>query len=197
MKIQRLPCLLAACLLGACGSLPQAGRQAVQHDLGGAFEVLPVSSVPLRALSVSAMPLVSGLSMSYRSAQHPTERGGYGYNRWAAAPASLLDAALNRLLPLDREAACRLDFQLADLLLEIDAAGQGSVRLSGVARIVGEDRRILAQRTFELREPVARVEPAALALGARATANRLAAMLAEPDAAIETACRRTARKTGS
>lgn len=194
MKFQGFLAVLLSCLLAGCGSLPQAGRQSIQHDLGGAFEPLPAAPLPLRAVSVSAAPLASSLAMNFREAARPTERGSYAYNRWAAAPASLLDVALNRLLPLDREAACRLDFQLTELLLEIDAAGQGSVRLTGFSRIVADDRRILDQRPVELSEAVARVEPAALALGARAAARRLALTLAANDAAIEAACRRAPRK---
>lgn len=159
--------LSALILAGACGILPKASPQLVQHDLGGGFRALAQKPLPLRSVTVSATPVVSGLNMNYREASRPTTRGAYAFNRWAAPPANLLDQALSRLLPIDVSGRCRLNFLLSDFLLEIDESGVGNVLLAGSLRLSLDGKNSIYKRIVDIRVPVDQVEPAGLALGER------------------------------
>lgn len=166
--------LLSAILLTGCGLVPKATPALVQHDLGGGFRAQAHKPLPVRALTVSATPVVAGLNMHYRDAERPTTRGAYSFNRWAAPPATLVDQALVRLLPLDPSGRCRLNFQIADFILEIDEQDQGSALLAGTLRISLDGRNSVYRRIVDVRVPLSKVEPAALALGQRQAVKQLA-----------------------
>lgn len=161
-------------LMAACGILPKASPQLVQHDLGGGFRSLAQKPLPLRQVTVSATPVVAGLNMNYREASRPTTRGAYTFNRWAAPPANLLDQALARLLPIDVSGRCRLNFLLSDFLLEIDESGTGAVLLAGSLRLSLDGKNAVYKRIVDIRVPVDQIEPAGLALGERKAAIQLA-----------------------
>lgn len=166
--------VLAACVLSACGVLPRSAPQLVQHDLGSAFES-PAGrgQVPLRGLTVTAAPIVGGLSMYYREAAQPTKRGVYAYNRWAAPPASMVENALVRLLPLEPGGRCRLTVHLADFIVEIGADGAGSALLAAELRLAADARPGVLQRVSDLRVPVPTVDPASAAQALREAVRRL------------------------
>ena len=173
-----LACLSLAFLLTACGSLPKAASSPSQHDLGGSFHALKHAGLPVQRLTVSAAPVVASHVMAYREAVRPTLRGAYAFNRWAAPPANLVEQALGRILPMKAGSHCRLDFQLADAILEIDRENQASVLLSGSLRLIGAEGGLLARELVEQRSPVAKPGPAEEAEGLRLAVEALAGQTA-------------------
>lgn len=166
--------LVFALMLSACSVLPQSAPQLAQHDLGSGFAPPPGRGlVPLRSLNVLAAPVVGGLSMYYREAAQPTQRGVYAYNRWAAPPASLVENALVRLLPLEPGARCRLAVQLSDFIVEIGTDGTGSALLAAELRLAADGRPAVTQRISDVRVAVPKVDPAAAALALRQAVQRL------------------------
>lgn len=172
--------LLAALGLAACSVLPKSAPQLVQHDLGSIVPVASRKSVPLRLLTVTAAPVVSGLSMYYRDAVEPTHRGVYAYNRWAAAPASLVENALVRLLPQEAGGRCRLVVHLSDLIVETaSGTNSGVALLAAELQLSADQRGTSILRVVDLRIPLAEVSPAAAAHGLREAVLRLGDEAAE------------------
>lgn len=173
--MKKLSLLLAlSALLVGCGIAPKATPALIQHDLGGGFRAQARKSLPLRSLTVSATPVVAGLNMHYRDAERSTTRGAYAFNRWAAPPATLVDQALSRLLPMDPAGRCRLNLLLSDFILEIDEADKASALLAGTLRISLDGRNSVYRRIVDVRVPLEKVEPAALAMGERQAVIQLA-----------------------
>lgn len=161
-------------LLAGCGLVPKTTPALVQHDLGGGFRTQARKPLPLRALTVTATPVVAGLNMHYRDAERSTTRGAYAFNRWAAPPATLVDQALSRLLPMDPAGRCRLNLQLSDFILEIDEADKATALLAGTLRISLDGRNSVYRRIVDVRVPLDKIEPAALAMGERQAVIQLA-----------------------
>lgn len=159
--------LCIAMLASGCGLLPPAAPSLTQHDLGSGFRTLARPPLPLRTVGVSSTPVVAGLSMHYRKADQPTTRGVYAFNRWAAPPATLVDQALTRLLPIEPSGRCRLSLQLSDFILEIDEAGNGAALLAGTLRLSLDGRNAVFKRNVDVRVPVAKVQPSSQAEGLR------------------------------
>lgn len=131
-----LVALFAAVMLTAC-SLPKPAPSVTQHDLGGVF---PVSAshpaVSLRAVQVTAQPLVATTAMLYREASDPTRRGVYALNRWAATPASMVEAALSRQLAPEGNGRCRLQYSLGEFIIDVDAAGHARALIAADATVI-------------------------------------------------------------
>jgi cholesterol transport system auxiliary component len=155
-------------LCSACGLVPRPAQVLTQHDLGNDFEA-PTGrkALPLRAISVSATQVVAGLSMYYRYNAQPTERGVYAYNRWAAPPATLVEQALTRVLPIESTGRCRLGLQISDVILEINRKGFGKLLLAGQLSVSLDGKNPVFKRVADVRVPLQRVEPAAEAEGLR------------------------------
>lgn len=164
MKTALLALLLAG-LASGCGVLPPATPSVIQHDLGSGFQALARPPLALRTITVSASPLVAGLSMQYRTADQPTARGVYAFNRWAAAPASLVEQALGRLLPLEAAGRCRLHVAIADFILDADANSTGAAVVAANLRVSRDDKTPVFKRNVDIRIPLSRVQPAAGAEG--------------------------------
>jgi ABC-type uncharacterized transport system auxiliary subunit len=157
-----------------CGLVPRSAAILTQHDLGTDFEV-PTGrpSLPLRSISVSATPVVAGLSMYYRFNAQPTERGVYAYNRWAAPTATLVEQALTRMLPIESTGRCRLGFEISDVILEINRKGFGKVLLAGQLSVSLDGKNPIFKRVADVRIPLDRVEPSAEAEGLRDAVKQL------------------------
>ncbi|MDB5800669.1 MAG: ABC-type transport auxiliary lipoprotein component [Rhodocyclales bacterium] len=169
-------------MLSAC-SLPGAAPTVTQHDLGGMFPVASVKSpVPLRSIQVGAQPLVATPAMQYREASQPTRRGTYALNRWAATPASMLDAALVRQLAPDGSGRCRLQYSLGEFLIDVDADGKARAILAADASLLrdavispgGSVPASMARQSFDISVPMREASPAAGALALREAAHKLA-----------------------
>ena len=172
--MKRIVMTLAVLGLAACGVLPASAPQPAQHDIGSGFVPQAGSAVlPLRNLSVSAAPIVGGLSMYYREAANPTRRGVYTYNRWAASPASLVENALVRLMPFESGGRCRLTVVVSDVIVELGANGEGSALLATELRLTADGRSGAKHRVSDIRVPVPKVEPASMALAVREAVIRL------------------------
>lgn len=172
--MKKLSALISCLVLSACGLLPSAAPPLVQHDLGGGFRTLARPALPLRTVAVSATPVVAGLSMHYRNANDPTTRGIYAFNRWAAPPATLVDQALTRLLPVETSGRCRLSFLLSDFILEIDEQGKGSALLAGTLRLSLDGKNVVFKKLVDIHVPLAKVAPSAEAQGLREAVIALA-----------------------
>ncbi|MBK9392868.1 MAG: hypothetical protein IPO35_04015 [Uliginosibacterium sp.] len=170
---------LSVCGLCSCGVLPPASPSVIQHDLGSGFVRLLREPLGLRAVTVSASPMLAGLAMHYRTADQPTVRGIYAFNRWAAPPAVLVEQAAVRLLPLDPGGRCRLSIVMADFILEVDAAGRGEAVIASNLRLTRDDRPAVLTRSLDVRVPVAAVQPALAAQGLREAVGVLADQTAD------------------
>jgi len=166
-------------LMSSCSLMPAASPPLTQHDLGGSFAPLTHAPLPLRTVTVSAAPVLAGLSMQYRTADQPTILGVYAYHRWAATPASLVDQALTRLLPLEPSGRCRLSVQLSDFVLELDEKGQGAVFLAGALRLSADGKSQTFKRIVDIRIPIAKAEPGGQAQGLRQAVISLADQAAD------------------
>lgn len=89
-----------AVLLSACNSFGRLPTQYSVHDLGipgSTRHALPVS---MRAIQVRAPSWLGSSAMQYRAADAGNlTRRAYVSNRWAAAPAEMVELALQRALP--------------------------------------------------------------------------------------------------
>lgn len=87
-------------LISACGSLGRLPAQYSVHDLGLPGKPGSPLVLPTRAIQVRAPSWLGSSAMQYRAADadNPTRRA-YVSNRWAAAPAELVEVALQRALP--------------------------------------------------------------------------------------------------
>jgi len=160
--------------LAAC-SLPAAAPAQTQHDLGGVFpQGNARSPVPLRIVQVSAQPLVASIAMQYREAAQPTRRGSYALNRWAASPATMVEAGLTRMLGLEGGAKCRVQFSLAEFIIDVDANGKSRALLAADAALFREQTQAVAQRSFDIAVPMKEAGPAAGALALREAVQKLA-----------------------
>lgn len=87
-------------LLSACGSLGRLPTQYSVRDLGLPGKAGAPPPIPIRAIQVKAPSWLGSSAMQYR-ASDPVNllRRAYIGNRWAAAPAELVEVALQRALP--------------------------------------------------------------------------------------------------
>ncbi|MFA9441741.1 hypothetical protein ACDA63_19090 [Uliginosibacterium sp. sgz301328] len=166
---------VAVAALSACTVLPEAAPRVIEHDLGAPFAVGAARSpVALRALNVTAQPMIAGVTMFYRDAREPTRRGAFAFNRWSAPPAAMVDAALNRLLAVDGGGRCRLQVTLGEFIIDVDAAGKGQAMLSANLRLAG-DPAANAQTIIDIAVPMTRVDAATGAAAMRQAVNQLGA----------------------
>ncbi|HSD38618.1 MAG TPA: hypothetical protein VLC92_13980 [Rhodocyclaceae bacterium] len=172
--------LAAACamMLSAC-SLPGAAPTLTLHDLGGVFpQGSAKSPVALRSVQVIAQPIVATFDMQYREASQPTRRGKYGLNRWAATPASMVEAALARQLAPQGSGRCRLQYSLGEFIIEVAADGQTRALLVADA-IVLRDAQAGAgggslRQGFDVSVPMREASPAGGAIALREAVIKLA-----------------------
>jgi ABC-type uncharacterized transport system auxiliary subunit len=171
---------LASCLLLAACSLPSAAPTQVQHDLGGMFPSgSSRSPIALRSVQMVAQPVVASLDMQYREAAQPTRRGKYALNRWAASPASMVETALVRQLAPDGNGRCRLQFSLAEFIVEVDAAGKSRAVLAADAIVLRDPQTGIPaaalRQGFDVAVPMSETSPAAGAMALREAVIKLAA----------------------
>lgn len=170
--------LVSALMLNAC-SLPSAAPTVTQHDLGGMFPLGSAKSpVALRGIQVSAQPLVASFDMQYREASQPTRRGKYGLNRWAATPASMIEAALIRQLSPDGSGRCRLQYSLGEFIIDVDAGGKARAVLAADAVVLRDAQGGVAggvlRQSFDIAVPMREASPAAGAMALREAVTKLA-----------------------
>ncbi|MEC5386485.1 hypothetical protein VVD49_12175 [Uliginosibacterium sp. H3] len=170
---------LATLLLVAACSLPNAAPTLTQHDLGGMFPAGAARSpVALRNVQVVAQPLVASLDMQYREAAQPTRRGKYALNRWAASPASMVETGLVRQLAPDGNGRCRLQFSLAEFIIEVDASGKSRAVVAADAIVVRDAQTGVPaaslRQGFDVTVPMQETSPAAGAMALREAVTRLA-----------------------
>jgi uncharacterized lipoprotein YmbA len=162
----------------AC-STPSPAPQLIQHDLGGSFAAGATRSpIPLRNVQVIAQPLVSGTAMLYRERAQPTRRGMYASNRWAASPASMVEAALTRSLGLEGGARCRLQISLGEFIIEVEQGGAAQAVLSADAILLRDAQQLVTQKSVDVRVSLQGSGPAAGALALRSAVEQLAAQSA-------------------
>lgn len=161
-------------MLTAC-STPSPAPQLTQHDLGGSFAAGAARSpVPLRSLQVIAQPVVASTAMLYRERTQPTRRGIFASNRWAAPPASMVEAALTRGLGLEGGARCRLQISLGEFIVEVEQGGAAHAVLSADSQLLRDAQQLVAQKSFDLRVALQGSGPAAGALALRGAVEQLA-----------------------
>jgi hypothetical protein len=164
--------------LAAC-ALPSAAPTVTQHDLGGIFPSGGARSpIPLRNVTVGAQPVVATFDMQYREASQPTRRGKYAFNRWAAAPAAMVEAALVRQLAPDGSGRCRLQVSLAEFIIEIDANGKSRAVLAADASVLRDPQTgvpaAAMRQGFDISVPMQETSPAAGAMALREAVIKLA-----------------------
>ncbi|KAF7599424.1 MAG: hypothetical protein CGU28_10630 [Candidatus Dactylopiibacterium carminicum] len=171
--------LLPLCLMLAGCALSKPAAPLREHDLGPMFET-PAGRAPvvLRKLSVSAAPQLSGLSMHYREAAHPTRLGSYVQHRWVTPPPNLVRQAMLRLLPQEPGERCSLMVLLNEFNVDIDAGGAARAVLASELKLSRDGQEIL-RRPADLRVPMPRPAPGEGALALREATIRLSQCIAD------------------
>lgn len=94
--MKRLVTILAGTLLAACGG-SVATVEPVRYDFGSLSGSGSGSSLPISAVDVQTAPSLTGSAMHFRlTYAEPQRRRTYAESRWAAPPAELLEAFLER-----------------------------------------------------------------------------------------------------
>lgn len=178
--------LLAAALTG-CGTLarPPAVNVVKLQLLGEDAQIVAVEPIgaSIAVAEPTAMPGFSTARFAYL--QSGPELRYYGRHEWSASPARLLQPALVRALDLSGGfsavtappsialADLRLDVELTRLVHDFREHEGGEMVLAVRAQLTSlRDRRVLATRSFEYREP-AEANPVAGAIAADRALARL------------------------
>ncbi len=179
---------LLAVVLAGCGTLarPPAVNMVKLQLLGEDAQIESVEPVgaSIAVAEPSALPGFSTPRFAYL--QQGLELRYYGRHEWTASPARLLQPALVRALdksggfsavtapPSIALANLQLDVELTRLVHDFRESEGGEIVLAVRVQLTSlQDRRVLATRTFEYREP-AEAHPVA---GAEAADRALARLL--------------------
>lgn len=176
MSPSRIPALALSALLAACAA-PSAVRAPAVHDFGpDGLASLASPAVPLRRVEVTGPAWLATNAMQYRLlGRNETERRSFADNRWAALPVQLLEQRLQRRLPARSDSRCKLQVKLDELIQEFAQDGTSRVRLSGIARLVGERGEDLIDGfAFDYRQAAPSADAAAGVRASAAASERLA-----------------------
>lgn len=148
--------LLIAIGISGCSLMPsQAVLQRV-HDFGPLPTAAPDPPAHIRVESVAAPTWLSTDAIHYRLVyDDPTQLRSYADHRWAAPPAEMLGARLQRLLPQsavtdkDHTAVYVLDVTILEFEQDFPAANSADVRVELQASLRSAvDGHVVAQRSF-------------------------------------------------
>ena len=117
----------AACLVCACSSFGRLPTQYSVHDLGATTEAPTTLALPTRSIQVRAPSWLGSSAMQYRAADPGSlTRRAYVSNRWAAAPAELVELALQRSLAASNPngGGCVLAVELDEFIQVFPSATQ-------------------------------------------------------------------------
>lgn len=163
--------------LTACISRPTPLAAPAVHDLGLPAAPAQASlSVPLRGIAVQGATWLNSNAMQYRYARQQTSRRFvYADNRWAAAPAQLLESRLLRRLALaPGMSRCRLQIRLDEFIQVFDTQDSSRGVLAGELLLDGERAGgALARQPFEIAVPAASADPAGGVVALSAAADQL------------------------
>ena len=188
MKTRNCLLMAAVLALAACGTLsrPPAVNIAKLQLLGEGAEIARGEPLGVSIAVADANALPGFATPRFAYLQHDLELRYYGRHEWAASPERLLQPAVVRALdqsgrfsaviapPGIALADLRLELELTRLVHDYRAREGGEVVLAVRAQLTElAERRVLATRTFEYREP-ASADPVA---GAQAADRALARLL--------------------
>ena len=151
--------MIAGALLAACGG-NVATVEPVRYDFGSLAGGGSGSRLPVAAVDVQAAPALTGPAMHYRLAySEPLRRRTYAESRWAAPPAELLKAFLERRFFVFPEAdasgnGCRLELVIDEFEQRFDDPRQSKAILEVRAALTPMHRgEILSRKSFLIRKP--------------------------------------------
>jgi cholesterol transport system auxiliary component len=176
MSHRLLSALALSLLIAACAT-PSGVRAPAVHDFGpDVLASLASPAVPLRRVEVTGPAWLATTAMQYRLlGRTETERRSYADNRWAAQPVQLLEQRLQRRLPARSDSRCKLQVKLDELIQEFAVDGTSRVRLTGIARLVGERGEDLVDGlSFDYRQTAQSVDAAGGVRASAAASERLA-----------------------
>ena len=172
--------ILAGALLAACGG-NVATVEPVRYDFGTLAGGGSGSRLPVAAVDVQAAPALTGPAMHYRLAySEPLRRRTYAESRWAAPPAELLKAFLERRFFVFPEAdasgnGCRLELVIDEFEQRFDDPRQGMAILEARAALTPMHRgEILSRKSFVIRKPAPTPDARGGVAGARDAVHALA-----------------------
>jgi len=194
--------ILAGALLAACGG-NVVTIDPVRYDFGSLSGGGQGSRLPVAAVEVQAVPSLSGPGMQYRLAYaEPQRRRAYAESRWAAPPAELLQAFLDRRFFVFPEAdasgnGCRLELVLDEFEQRFDDPQQSKAIIEVRAALTPMHRgEILSRKNFLIRKPAPTPDARGGVAGARDAVHALAddldawlGELARARPALEKRCR--------
>jgi cholesterol transport system auxiliary component len=172
--------ILAGALLAACGG-NVATVEPVRYDFGSLAGGGSGSRLPVAAVEVQAVPALNGPAMHYRLAYaEPLRRLTYAESRWAAPPAELLQAVLERRFFVFPEAdasgnGCRLELVIDEFEQRFDDPRQSKAILEVRAALTPMHRgEILSRKSFLIRKPAPTPDARGGVAGARDAVHALA-----------------------
>lgn len=174
--------ILAGAVLAACGG-SVATVEPVRYDFGSSSASGSGSPVPIAAVDVQAASSLTGPAMHFRLAYaEPQRRRTYTESRWAAPPAELLEAFLERRFFSRADSSghgCRMQVVVDEFEQRFDDPQQSHAVVEGRAVLTplpgGE---VFSRKAFLVRKPAHTADARGGAASARDAVQALADDLA-------------------
>lgn len=151
--MKKILLLLAAALVGACGSLPKSAPPITIYDFGLPAARLAADGQWSRlALEVKSPPWFDSLNIDYRLAyEDPLKPREYAGSRWAGTPGALLALRLRQQIGTVSAAGntasdCLLRVELQEFSQIFDAPQQVRGVVQGGVSLIDGMRQVIAER---------------------------------------------------
>lgn len=177
--------VLLAFLLAGCVGNPPRQTEIARHDLGDLAGTWVSPGFPVSGVSVRAASWLDTPEQAYRLAYaDELRRRAYTESRWVAPPAELFERFLRRRIvygqPDFSGPGCRLDLTLDELEQRFSAAQRSEIVLEMRASLhPARGKATLAMHAFQIRQPAPTPDAQGGVQATRATAQALAAELAQ------------------
>ena len=160
--MKRILLLLAAALVGACGSLPKSAPPITIYDFGLPAARLAADGQWSRlALEVKSPPWFDSLNIDYRLAyEDPLKPREYAGSRWAGTPGALLALRLRQQIGTVSAAGntasdCLLRVELQEFSQIFDAPQQSRGVVQGGVSLIDGMRQVIAERQMTIERQAA------------------------------------------
>jgi len=187
--MRKIILILSVFLLAACVGNPPRQAEIASYDLGSHTLTWTSPGFPVAAVNVKASSWLESPAQLYRlTYADDLRRRSYTESRWVAAPAELLERALQQRIifgqPDFSGPGCRLRLALDELEQRFDSPQSSKVLLEVRASLLSpQGDAPLAKHAFKIEKPAptadARGGVAATRAAAQALADELAQWLAE------------------
>jgi cholesterol transport system auxiliary component len=183
--MRKIILILSVFLLAACVGTPPRQDEIASYDLGSHSLTWTSPGFPIAAVNVKASSWLESPAQLYRLAYaDDLRRRAYTESRWVAAPAELLERALQQRIifgqPDFSGPACHLRLALDELEQRFDTPQSSKVLLEVRAILLSpQGDAPLAKRAFKIEKPAPTADARGSVVATRAAAQALADELAQ------------------